>query len=131
METTLMTLWNNFKKLPWWKKILLFIPLILVGIGSIIFMIDKSETTNEDIVRENKKKTDKQIESFNKSLNKLEKERKVIKDKRKEIRKELEDAKADYNNVCELIDNTDADKLDSIAARLRADATRNRNRSRF
>ena len=129
MSTTLTNLWNDFKKLPWWKKILFFLPLVLSGLLTVLFMISKGNTTNEDMVQEIKKKTDKQVDVFNKDFDKMEKKLKVINKERQEIREEIENAKADYSNVRRRIDNANANDLDSVAAELRADAARRRNRT--
>jgi len=123
-QTTLTNLWNNYKNLSWWRKVLLFLPLIivLVVVGVLVFMSGNKDDNQELVVDHNRKVVDNQIEKFE-DLSKAEekkrqenqKQRNTLEIKMKENHEELEKTIKDIDNA-----NGNPDELLRIADELRA-----------
>ncbi len=61
MEQTLKNLWEKFKKLVWWKKILVFLPLI-VALLALVFVVGCKKSLPDSNVSYAKNLVDKQVE---------------------------------------------------------------------
>jgi len=92
MEQFLTKTWNNYKSLTWWKKVLLFLPILLVGIGYLYFSFYKIDNVDNysKAVASHKKIIDKQIEKKLKKESDLAKAEKKIEKEQIEIKKEIE-----------------------------------------
>ena len=118
------TLWNKFKEIPWYFKIILFLPLIIML--AVFFMMGQKPTRDEDVVKHSKSKTDKVLDEYVKQTEHVKKEREKIANQRAMIKKDIENAQGDYTDIIKRIDTAPADELDSIAAELRANRRNNR-----
>jgi len=121
---TLQRIWNDFKQLSWWKKILLFVPFVTVTIFIGLFFAEGNKT-NEKILANSKEKTDTEVTTFMKDLDKLKSERASILRERKRIKQELKNVKNESNTFINRIHNADASELSVLAKEIRANSTSN------
>ena len=115
MEQTRITkLWNKFKALPWWKKLLLLVPFILMLLVyfAIVFWSDTSIDTSS-VVEYNKKKVDKQIKAIRKEDKQLIKDIKKIETERVKLKEEEKDNEEEAENLIKRIDSA-TDKPDEL-----------------
>jgi len=119
---TLQRIWNDFKQLSWWKKILLFVPFVTVTIFIGLFFAEGNKT-NEKILANSKEKTDTEVTTFIKDLDKLKTERASILHERKRIKQELKNVKTKSNNFIRRINNADASELSVLAEEIRTSST--------
>lgn len=91
MEQFLTKTWNNYKSLIWWKKVLLFLPIVLVGIGYLYFSFYKIDTVDNysNAIKEHEKIINKQIEKKLKKESEFAKAEKKIEKEQIEIKKEI------------------------------------------
>jgi len=122
--------WNKFKAYPWWLRVLVFLPMVLlvVLVGALmIFMQSKDVDSSPAELFQEKKELDKKIKDFEETHEIIEKERKEIAKQRKEIKKELENEKTDYSDRIDRINNATDDELSGIAAEIRARSSKDLN----
>jgi low affinity Fe/Cu permease len=118
-DLMLGTLWDSYKTQVWWKKLLTFVPFILlfVIVGVIVFFIRNNKevpSTNFE-TKEIKDKLEESIEQSEETIKKSEQEYKELEKKENNI---LQEYKKDEENISS--NGGDFDKLERIAAELRA-----------
>lgn len=114
-------LWKQYKKQPWWVKVLAFIPLLIVLVIAIaLFVVPPQELkVTQTAIKQNKKKTDNKVKQFHKDMDKIENEIKEVQSEQKDKQKEIENAKEGYGELMDRIDNADVDELSSISNGIR------------
>ena len=121
-KTTITNLWSSFNKLPTWKKVLLFLPLIiLIAIIAVLVFMGGKNSNQEMVVKHNKKQVDKQIENFE-DLSKIEEAKRAKNQtKIKAIESKINENHKELEKTINAIDNADgdADELLRIAEELR------------
>jgi len=122
--TTITDLWTGYKDLPTWKKILLFVPLIIamVFVVVFVFMSGGKDGTTELAVEHNKARVDEKIKD-REDLSKIEKaKRKVLDGEIKAIEKSMEIINEEIKEFETKINSagSDPDKLRSVERDLRA-----------
>jgi septal ring factor EnvC (AmiA/AmiB activator) len=123
MTTKLEDFIKSFNGLPVWKKLLLFIPLILAAFA-VAFITAKNDAINDknsrnDEIKKSKIKTDKNVKSFEKKFKKAEKELLALEKENEDIELEIHDEKTNYINIVNRIDSASVDELSGIASELR------------
>jgi septal ring factor EnvC (AmiA/AmiB activator) len=118
--TNQTTLWNDFKNLVWWEKIILFIPFVFTFVIIALFFTEKFDFSKEKLIKRNKNKTDIEIKTFKKNLIEIEKKRQEIQTQRAKTKEEIKNAEINYANFIKYVDSTnDPDELSRIAEELR------------
>jgi peptidoglycan hydrolase CwlO-like protein len=123
---TITKLWESYKGLPIWKKILLALPfLVVVVLFGAIYIFVKNPTTNETVVDFSKSKTDAEVKELGQTTSQINEEVVKIDLKKQELKNELDDTHEKYSEFSSRIDSaTDGDELVRIAADLRAAAAK-------
>lgn len=108
MIQTIKELWNEWKELIWWKKVLLFIPLILLIIFIIFIPIRRNEDDiNKEILASNKKISNKAVDTLEQQDKKLEDKQKKIKQRRKELEKKVKNRDEETKSIIDEINDAD------------------------
>ena len=123
MEITLNTLKSNFKEMTTWKKVLLFVPFILLILLALILgaatykdrtkrsetLLDKNKKVVDDVVA----KAEKSEAFITDRLKELEKKREIIKQR-------VQQDEKDYNSLMQRIDSANSSsELQHLAQELR------------
>jgi hypothetical protein len=122
------TLWNRYKGLKWYWKVLLgvFFLLAIVGVYVLFRGRGVDDVTNEEVVAHSKAKTDEVVEAFETDERRREKQRQDLKAKRQNIKEKMEKRHEEHEGTINEIERADsAGNLLDLAARLRE---RNRQR---
>jgi peptidoglycan hydrolase CwlO-like protein len=124
----LKSIWNKFKSLKWWQKILAFIPFILAIIVTYLFLFANRENINKRLLELNENRVDRDIRDFNSSeeesqreLEELERERKEVLEERKTIEEKLREKEEETNDLFKKIDsvNPSIDDINNLFDGLR------------
>jgi peptidoglycan hydrolase CwlO-like protein len=105
-------LWNNFKSLKWYWKIVLCIPFILILIVLLVVWFYQKDI-NKDLVNKIRKQVDniskklgKEVKKSEDKIKKIEKQHQNNLNKQKEVNKSIENIKKEHNKNVEKIENT-------------------------
>lgn len=114
-------IWNRYKALPWYWKILLGIFFLLaIAIAYLVFSRRDVEVTNEEIVQHSKRKTDDVVRQFEDEEEARVADRLALQNRRISIQKETKETYETHENIMDDIDSADsADELLDIAEILR------------
>jgi len=123
---------DSFGDLPTWKKMLLFIPLIL-SVVLVALLASKSDATGDKVWRDraakdSKKKADNELKSFKKEFKRSEKELEKLEQEKKRIKREIRNESSNYSDTINRIDNADLDELLRIADEIRDQVKRDSNK---
>jgi flagellar biosynthesis/type III secretory pathway M-ring protein FliF/YscJ len=124
--TRLKNLWNKFKKLPWWQKLLLALPFILLLIFVIItvFLPDSEHKKFNDAVQYHKEHVDEQLEKKKKLDKLLAKRDRRHQEVQERLEQEIKGNEEKAANIIRRIDNAanndDFDELERIQSELNA-----------
>jgi peptidoglycan hydrolase CwlO-like protein len=109
----LKTIWNKFKSLKWWQKILAFIPFLLAIIVAYLLLFTNRDSLNRKLLELNENRVDKDVKDFNsseeeriKQIEELENEREKVLRERKTIEKRITEKEEKANELFEKIDST-------------------------
>jgi peptidoglycan hydrolase CwlO-like protein len=92
-------IWNKYKSLKWYYKILLLIPFLLVGILSLISLLNPSKKKSDTILEYLDTKTSQEVRDY-KEISTIEKQiRSKIDEKIKESNTKQEQTEREINNV--------------------------------
>ena len=92
-------IWNKYKSLKWYYKILLLIPFLLVGILSLISLLNPSKKKSDTILEYLDTKTSQEVRDY-KEISTVEKQiRSKIDEKIKESNTKQEQTEREINNV--------------------------------
>ena len=92
-------IWNKYKSLKWYYKILLLIPFLLVGMLSLISLLNPSKKKSDTILEYLDTKTSQEVRDY-KEISTVEKQiRSKIDEKIKESNTKQEQTEREINNV--------------------------------
>lgn len=110
---------SDFGELPTWKKVVLFLPLILVVVA-LFFVQQRGGGSTDTFIKWNKKKTDKKVNQFEKELKDAERKLESLDSEKKEIEWEIRNDTSNYSDTIRRIDAASIDELPGIASELRS-----------
>lgn len=117
--TNLTTLWNNFKNLSWWKKVLLSFPFVLIGIILILLASGNVFGPKNVAVDIQKKRHNKQRKDFQIRTKERQNKQNKIDKEIKELDKTIGKYHEDQENIIDRINNADVNELSDIATKIR------------
>lgn len=126
-DLMLSTLWDTYKNMEWWKKIITFLPFLLLFILFIVlFVLFRNKPDTEEETEFNtgpaEEKIEEAIENIDEALEKAKEEKEKLEEQQKDIVEEYKDNEKQINDA-----GTDFNKLTDVAERLRArNASKNR-----
>ncbi len=87
----LKTTWNKYKTLAWWKKLLLFLPLIALAVICLVLFFVRPINSDRLVeqVKYHKEQVDKQIAINDEKEDILKKQERVIAAKQKKIERKI------------------------------------------
>ena len=123
----IQNLWNKYKALSWWKKVLLFLPLLIVIVLICLLLFWKPSNDGdrfESAVKYGKKQVDKRIAEREAQDKLLKKQDDALAKKQKQLEKEIKANEKEASKLIDRVDsaaaNGDADELRSIISELNA-----------
>jgi hypothetical protein len=122
---TYSDLWESYRDLPWWKQLLLVLPVtvLLIFLGVIPFLRGGTDT-NQTMLKESKRKTDQEIKDLRELLIITQSRLDKIDSERTAIKKQLQEIETEYLDFSRRIDSANTvDDLLIIAEQLRKAAT--------
>lgn len=125
MIQTIKELWNEWKNLIWWKKVLLFIPLFLLIIFIIFIPIRRNDDINKEILVSGKKISKKAVDTLDQQDKRLEEKQKKTEQRRKELEKKVKSRNEETKSIIDEIDDAD-DNLSKLVDLHRRINTRKR-----
>jgi preprotein translocase subunit SecF len=126
--------WNSYKNLKTWKKILLFLPFVIVIILlGILFFLPKNNSINEKLVKHHKKTVNKYADSFIEQDKELEKFQKKIEKQMGKLQQEAKKDAKEYKNLVNRVNNAsnNPDELNRIREELNERNRKRRERFNF
>jgi flagellar biosynthesis/type III secretory pathway M-ring protein FliF/YscJ len=111
-DPMISALWETYKKEAWWKKIITFLPFVLLLILFVVIFILVRKNQEEEVATfdNSEAKVEEAIEVGQGNLGKLEKEEDKLKEKKDNIVKEYKEDEKDISGA-----NDDFNKLTNIA----------------
>lgn len=130
---TLEKLWNWYKTLKWYYKVLLFIPIvtILAAIYCFFFVFSKDKI-NLKILNRNKESTDTFVNNFEKNEIVEEREREILNQKKEVLEEKvnvieetIKKKEEKHEEILWKIDNANNDQLRSLFSEVRERGRKN------
>ena len=107
--------WNKYKQLDRWKQVLLFIPIVLLGIVYLFFIIKPNSKKH---VNHHKDYVDNQIKKEEEEIKELEREEKqIIKEQERlieEIEENIEVSVVIDKEIEKAVNNSDIEELERL-----------------
>lgn len=116
---TISRIWNRVDEYPWWKWLIIIIPVLAVTAILAIFYFWPGQTIDESLIKKNKKTVDKILDDHDKIDKLLIKDQKKLAKERKEIRKDLEKNYAESAEIIDRIQHADPSDIRKLAEELR------------
>lgn len=109
MVQIIKTLWNKWEALKTWQQIALVIPFVLLTSGILMYMLSpiKSKRLDKEILKHNKKATEKHVETIVKEKEESAKKQKEYKEKRLEVAKKVKEKEDEAKKIIKKINDAD------------------------